>query len=65
MNKSDLAKSMRQFVQAEFVTRGELAKFLGYKDPHNVDRYIRDLQRVAGTRYYIPEVAESIMQDYQ
>lgn len=46
-----------------FTTRKRVAEYLGYKDPHSVDRFLRGLERVAGTRYMSADVYERIVKE--
>lgn len=59
MTKSELTKDMKAAVGSGFITRRELAAYMGYKDPGKIDKYIRDLQKV-GKRYFIPDVADAL-----
>lgn len=43
-------------------TRKKLAEYLGYKDPHSVDRFLHGLEKIAGTRYYTADVYERLVQ---
>lgn len=70
MIKSDLINSLREQSdkgpskeETNFITRSGVANALGYKDPHNIDRYLVNLQRIGGKKYYIPDVAAAIMQE--
>lgn len=60
MNKRDLVIDLKNYVNAGFITRGQLAKYMGKKDPHDVDKFLYGLERV-GKNYFIPDVAESII----
>lgn len=60
MTKNELAKEMKAYTKASFITRNELANFLGRKCPKGVDKYIRPLQKFDG-RYFINDVADSII----
>lgn len=61
--KTDYVMELRQFANgAVVITRKELAAALGYKDPHTVDKFLRGIAAVPGTKkYLIKEVAEAIM----
>lgn len=63
MLKQDIANVLRKESGCEFITRKEVAAALGYKDPHNINRYLVNLQRLPGKKYYIPDVAAAIMQE--
>ncbi len=62
MTKRELADSMRAFNgHAEFITRIDLARFMGIKNPRNVDKYLVGLDRVNGKYYMISDVSSRIM----
>lgn len=61
MTKTELIKDMKEHVHAGFITRQQLAGFMGKKDPHRVDKYLRDIQPVSGKDYFIRDVADQIM----
>lgn len=54
----------KKFVEdlGTFTTRKRLADYLGYKDPHCVDRFLRGLERIAGTRYMSADVYDAIVE---
>lgn len=61
MNKQDMIKRFRQEAGSLFVTRGQLACIMGYRDPHSVEPLLVGLERVTkGKLYYIPDVVERI-----
>lgn len=61
MTKTEVTKEMALFLNgARFITRKELALFLGYSDPHNVAYLLTDLKRV-NSKYFIKDVAENIV----
>lgn len=59
--KSTLTNMLRQEAGAVVMTRSQLARALGYEDPHRIDKYIRQLTPVVGKKYLITEVAEEII----
>ena len=61
MTRVDVEKALRNQTTGDFVSRQEVARALGYKDPHSVDKYLKDLKGI-GKRYLIKEVAERIME---
>ncbi len=61
MNLKQLARKMKNYTGADFITRADLARFLGIKDPHCVDKYLAGLQRIGNKYYFIPDVAEALM----
>lgn len=62
MTKQELTADLRRCCGgASFITRTELAKYLGYSCPKRVDRYLQGLERVSKTKYFIPDVSESLI----
>lgn len=56
MERQELIRQMKMSTKTLFITRQELAEVMGYKDPHNVDKYLNGLEQV-GKRYFIPDIA--------
>ena len=69
MDKQEMIRRMSQHVKAslsedgenikgapQFITRMQLAEYMGYRDPHCVDKYLNGIEQV-GKRYFIPDVA--------
>lgn len=64
MCKTELVRAMRQFVGGgAFIRRYQLAAFLGRKDAHSVDKYLRGVDRIDGDLYYLQDVADRIVGD--
>lgn len=62
MTKQELTADLRRSCNgASFITRTELAAYLGYSCPKRVDRYLQGLERVGKTRYFIPDVAAKVI----
>lgn len=62
MTRSELTQALQVHTGAIVITRKELAAAMGYKDPHTVDKFLRGIAAVPGTKkYLIKEVAEAIM----
>ena len=61
MNAKKIETDIKQFVGGGFITRQQLARYMGRRDPHSVDRYLVDLERVNGKYYFIPDVAETLI----
>lgn len=63
MTKTELVKDMRRYTGAGVINATQLSHYLGKK---NVDRvrkmYLSGLHPVVSKSYFIPEVAESILQ---
>ena len=47
----------------DFTTRKKIAEVLHYKNPASVDRYLKGLPRVCGTRYWTEDVVARILQE--
>ena len=64
MVKSDLVRDMKSFTHgASFISVTELTKYLGQRNITRVKtKYLTELQPVAGKKYFIPEVAEKVME---
>lgn len=60
MTKAELVKSLERFTGAGFITRIQLARYMGKSDPHYVDKYLDGVERV-GRNYFIPDVAAAII----
>lgn len=60
MNKQEIVNDLHKHCGSFFITRNELAKFMGKKDPHGVDYILYGLDRVE-KKYYIRDVAESLI----
>lgn len=68
MTARDLERDMKASVDgASFITPGELAKYLGQKNPTRVrNKYMAEAFRIEGTnKYFIPEVAKAIYYEGQ
>lgn len=61
LNRKELVKQMESYSGGLFITRKKLAQCMGRKDPHSVDRYLRDLPRVDKDLYFIPDVADALI----
>ena len=53
---------METYTGGGFITRAGLARFIGVKDAKHIDKYLTNLQRLGGKYYFIPDVAESLME---
>ena len=62
MTKSQLTNDLKKFCGGSFITRTDLAKFMRYQSPKRVDMFLDGLDRINGTRYFIADVAERILQ---
>ena len=59
--KTEIVNDMKRFAGASFITRKQLADYMGFKDPHSVDVFLAPLQQTKH-RYFIPEVVERIIE---
>lgn len=62
MLKADIERALRNQTSGDFVSRAEVTRALGYKDPHSADKFLKGLGKI-GNRYYIGDVAERIMEE--
>ena len=62
MTKTELTKAMQHHAGCSFITRSQLASFMGYKNPASVAKYLYPLERV-DKRYFIPDVADEILRE--
>lgn len=61
MTKAELTSDLKRHCGGSFITRAELAKYMGYASPKRVDRFLQGLERISGTRYFISDVAENML----
>lgn len=62
MERRELITELKDFTGASFITRQQLAKFMGYKNPHGVDKYLYGLESKGRGKYFVCDVATSILQ---
>lgn len=64
MVKSELVRDMKSYTGgASFISVTELTKYLGQSNQTRIkNRYLSGLKSVAGKKYYIPEVAEKVLE---
>ena len=60
MNRKELIADMKQTVKASFISKKQLADFLGYKSVNSVSQYLYGLNSI-DRRYYIPDVVDSLL----
>lgn len=56
---TELVRALEKYSGGFFIERKQLAEFMGYSDPHSVDKYLFGLKR-NGRRYFIKDVANQI-----
>lgn len=64
MKRSELIKQMESFSGSGFMNRAEFSRYMGYKDPHSIDRYLFDMPRING-KYSCIDLADRLMQEYE
>lgn len=63
MEKQEIINAMKKQVNgAEFITKQQLAGFMGIKDPKNINQYIKGLEAVNGKYFFIPDIAKVLWQ---
>lgn len=61
LNRKEMIKQLESFSGGVFITRKKLTAALGRKDPHSVDKYLKDLPRIDKELYFIPDVADALI----
>lgn len=61
LNRKEMIKQLESFSGGVFITRKKLTAALGRKDPHSVDKYLKDLPRVDKELFFIPDVADALI----
>jgi len=61
LNRKEMIKQLESFSGGIFITRKKLTAALGRKDPHSVDKYLKDLPRVDKELFFIPDVADALI----
>lgn len=56
MTRQELIRDMKAFSGSSFMSRHQLSKYMGFADPHTVDKFIRGLPSIS-KRYFIPDIA--------
>lgn len=63
MTRKDLISDMKQTVGGSgFITISGIAKYIGVRSHHSVDKYVDGLERINGKYYFIPDVADRMVQ---
>ena len=60
MNRKELIADMKQTVKASFISKKQLAAYMGYKSINSVSPYLYGLNSI-DRRYFIPEVADRLI----
>ena len=61
LNRKEMISRLESFSGGAFITRKKLAQSMGRKDPHSVDKFLRDLPKVDKELYFIPDVADALI----
>lgn len=61
MTKNDLVRAMTASAGGYFITKTQLARFMGVKSPDTVRQYVEGLQVTNLKYYFIPDVADQIL----
>ena len=60
MNRKELIADMKQYCGAGFISKKQLAAYMGYKSINSVSPYLDGLNSI-DRRYFIPEVADRLL----
>lgn len=63
MTREELMEAMSDQTGGYFITKTQLARFIGVKRTDIVGRYVEDLKPLNKRYYFIPEVADRILAD--
>lgn len=61
MTKNDLVKTMTASTGGYFITKTQLAQYIGAKRSETVRQYVEGLQVTNLKYYFIPDVADQIL----
>ena len=62
MERKQLIEGMKGYTGgALFISRKQLAEFLGYADPHYVDQYTEGVGKIGRCKMFIPDIAKNIL----
>ena len=61
MTKKDLVDAMTASAGGHFITKTQLAAFMGVKRSETVRQYVKGLQATSLKYYFIPDVADQII----
>lgn len=62
MKRAELIKTLQSRAGSDFITRKQISEAIGYRDPASVDPMLNGLDRLNGKYYFIPDVAERMLQ---
>lgn len=60
MNRKELINDMKQYCGAGFISKKQLAAYMGYKSVNSVSPYLDGIMSI-DRRYFIPEVADRLL----
>lgn len=61
MERREVIRTLERYSGCSFITRKQVAQFMGYKDAHSVDPMLVGIDRVGKGLMFIPDVADRIM----
>lgn len=64
MERKELIAQMKSYTNAGFISKKQLASFMGYKSVNSVGKYLATITKI-DDRYFIPEVADAILRGAQ
>ena len=59
MTHIEIERDMKMMVGGSFISKKELATYMGYKKVDSVEKFLAGLERV-NKKYFVPEVARRI-----
>lgn len=60
MDRRELINDMKTFAKSGMITRQIFSEYMGVKNPKNIDKYLRGLEKVEGKYYFIPDIATEL-----
>ena len=63
MQRGNIKKCLENFC-GPLVSRQQLANFMGYKDPHSVDKYLKGLNKIEN-KYFAADIADVLYEAQQ
>lgn len=59
MTYEELVKDMKNTMGSSFLSRKQFADYMGYKDPHGVDKVLATCQKF-GSKYHVIDLANNL-----
>lgn len=64
MTANEIERDMKKFIGCSFITKRELATYLGYKKTDSIENVVKGLKQF-NKKYFVPEVAERIIYEIE